>query len=195
MEAQVLTLPDSKPLTVRTATAENAPATLALSLALFRSVVDEGLYTVREPSEFDVTEAEERGYIEEDRVASGNLRLVATEGDDAVVGMVRASTGTHRRTGHFADIDSLWVNASWRRLGMDGGLLSALVSWARDHAEIERLGLSAFSTNEAAIRLYRRHGFAVEGRYSRDIKFADGTYADTVARGLMVKERSAAPRA
>ena len=127
IEAQVLTLPDGEPLIVRTATAEDAPATLAL----FRSVVDEGLFTVREPSEFDVTEDEERGYIEEDRVASGNLRLVATEGDDAVVGMVRATAGTYKRTGHFADIDdSLWVDASWRRLGVAAGLLSALVSWA-----------------------------------------------------------------
>jgi RimJ/RimL family protein N-acetyltransferase len=155
--------------------------------------VDESLYTVREPSEFGVTEDGERGYMEEDRVAPGNLRLVATEGDDAGVGMVRASAGPYRRTGHFADIDPLWVNASWR-LAVAGGLLSALVSRARDHAEIERLGLPVFSTSEAAIRLYRRHGFAVEGRYPRDIKLADGTCADTVAMGLMFKERSTAPR-
>jgi ribosomal protein S18 acetylase RimI-like enzyme len=157
--------------------------------------VDEGLYTVGEPSEFDVTEGEERGYIEEDRVAPGNLRLVAMEGDDAGVGMVRASAGPYKRTGHFADTDPLWVNVSWRRLAVAGGLLSALVSRARDHAGIEKLGLPVFSTSEAAIRLYRRNGFAVEGRYPRDIKLADGTCADTVAMGLMVKERSRAPRA
>ena len=191
IEAQELTLPDGGSLTVRTATADDAPATLAL----FRSVVDEGLYTVRETSEVDVTEDEERGYIEEDRVAPGNLCLVATEGDGAVVGMLRASAGTYRRTGHFADIGSLWVAASRRRRGVAGGLLSTLVSWARDHAEIEKLGLFVFSTNEAAIRLYRRHGFLVEGRYPRDIKFGDGSYAGTVAMGLMVKERPAASRA
>jgi RimJ/RimL family protein N-acetyltransferase len=61
--------------------------------------------------------------------------------------------------------------------------------------DIEKLGLFAFSTNEAVIRLYRCHGFAVEGRYPGDLKFGDGTYADTVARGLMVKERPAASRA
>jgi len=137
-------------------------------------------------------------------VAPGNLCLVATEGDNAVIGMVRATAGTYKRTGHFADIDdSLWVDASWRRLGVAAGLLSALVSWAPgplgpwalDHVDIEKLGLFAFSTNEAVIRLYRRHGFAVEGRYPGDLKFGDGTYADTVARGLMVKERPAASRA
>ncbi len=71
-------------------------------------------------------------------------------------------------------------------------MLSTLISWARDHPEIEKPGHFVFSTNGAEIRLYERHGFAVEGRYPRDIKFGDGGYADTVAMGLLVKERPAA---
>jgi len=181
-------MPGGGSVTVRTATAGDAPATLAL----FRSVVEEGAYTVRELSELDLTEDEERGYIEEDWAAPGNLCLVATDGDGAVVGMVRASAGTYRRTGHFADVDSLWVDVSWRRRGVAKGLLSALISWAREHPRIEKLGLFVFSTNGAAIRLYERHGFRVEGLYPRDIKFGDGSYADTVAMGLRVKDRPAA---
>ncbi len=182
---------DGGTLTVRTATADDAPATLAL----LRSVVEEGSYTLREAAELTTTEDEERDHIEEDRAAPGALCLVAAEEDGTVVGTVRASAGTYRRTRHFADIGSLWVDAIRRRQGVARGLLSALVSWARDHPEIEKLGLFVFSTNEAAIRLYARHGFLVEGRYPRDIKFGDGSYADTVAMGLMVKERPAASRA
>ena len=184
-------MPGGGPLTIRTATADDAPATLAL----YRSIVDEGAYTVREPSEFDLTEERERGYIEEDRGAPGSLCLVATDADGAVVGMVRASAGTHRRTRHFADVESLWVDASWRRRGVAKALLSALVSWARDHPRIEKLGLFVFSTNRAAIQPYGRHGFTVEGGYPRDIKFGDGSHADTIAMGLMVEERPAASRA
>lgn len=153
--------------------------------------MEEGSYTVREPSEFDLTEAEEREQIEEDRGAPGSLCLVATI-DDTVVGMVRASAEPYRRTRHFAEVDSLWVDAGHRGRGVAGCLLSALISWARDHPEIEKLGLFVFSTNGVAIRLYRRHGFTVEGRYPRDIKFGDGGYADTVAMGMPVKERPAA---
>ncbi len=178
-------------VTIRTATADDAPATLAL----FRSVVEEGAYTVREPSEVTLTEAEERECIEDDREAPGNLCLVATENDGTVVGMVRAAAEPHRRTRHFADVDSLWVDAGHRRRGVGERLLSALISWAQNHPEIEKLGLFVFSTNGAAIRLYERHGFAVEGRYPRDIKFGDGGYADTVAMGLPVKDRPAASEA
>ena len=156
--------------------------------------MDEGAYTVREPSEFDLTEDQGREYIEGDRASPGNLCLVATDGGGAV-GMVRASAGIHRRTSHFADIDSLWVDASRRRRGVAKALLWALISRARDHPEIEKIGLFVFSTNEAAIRLYRSHGSTVEGRYPRDIRFGDGSYADTVAMGLMVEECPAASRA
>ena len=169
------------------ATAADAPATLAL----LRSVVEEGAYTVRESSEFDLTETEEREQIEEDRAAPGSLCLVATMGD-TVVGMVRASAEPYRRTRHFVDVGSLWVDAGHRGRRVAGNLLSALISWARDHPEIEKLGLFVFSTNGAAIRLHERHGFTVEGRYPRDIKFGDGGYADTVSMGLPVKDGPAA---
>jgi RimJ/RimL family protein N-acetyltransferase len=70
-------------------------------------------------------------------------------------------------------------------------LLAALISWAKVRPEIEKLGLFVFSTNEAAIHMCQEHGFVVEGRYPRDIKFEDGTYADTVAMGLLVKPPTA----
>ncbi|QIN83894.1 GNAT family N-acetyltransferase [Rubrobacter tropicus] len=190
IEAKTHTLRDGGSLTIRSAIADDAPATLEL----LRSVVEEGAYTVREPSEFDLTEAGERECIEEDREAAGNLCLVATTGGE-VVGMVRASAETYRRTRHFADLDSLWVHAVHRRRGVAGTLLAALVAWARSHPEIEKLGLYVFSTNGGAVRLYETHGFAVEGRYPRDIKFGDGSYADTVAMGLIVKERPAGSNA
>ena len=169
---------------------DDAPETLAL----LRSVVEEGSYTVREPSEVNLTEVEEREYIGKDREAPGNLCLVATAGG-AVVGTVRASAEPYRRVRHFADIDSLWVGLSHRRRGVADLLVSSLVSWARDHPEIEKLGLYVFSTNGGAIHLYEKHGFVVEGRYPRDIKFGDDDYTDTVAMGLLVKGRVPGPPA
>lgn len=179
-------LSDGTPAIIRTATTHDAPATLAL----FRSVVEEGRYTVQEPSEVTITEDEEREYIEADRKAPGHLCLVATVGG-VVVGMLRAQAESYRRTRHFADIDSMWVHASWWRRGLGRHLLAELIAWAQGHPEIEKLGLYVFSTNTAAIRLYQEHGFVVEGKYPRDMKFGDGSYVDTVAMGLLVKARPA----
>jgi hypothetical protein len=83
----------------------------------------------------------------------------------------------------------MWVHAFWRRRGLARHLLAELIAWAQGHPEIEKLGLYVFSTNTAAIRLYQEHGFVVEGRYPRDMKFGDGSYVDTVAMELLVKAR------
>jgi len=40
-----------------------------------------------------------------------------------------------------------------------------------------------FSTSEAALALYTKHGFVEEGRGVRDMKFEDGSYADTIMLG------------
>jgi RimJ/RimL family protein N-acetyltransferase len=184
IEPERRTLSDGTPVVIRTADADDAPETAAL----FRSVVAEGLYTVQTPSEVRITDAEEREYIEANRENPGSLCLVATV-DGAVIGTVRAQAEPYRRTRHFADIDSMWVHAAWRRRGIAAHLLGALISWARHHPEIEKLGLYVFSTNTSAIRLYGRHGFVIEGRYPRDMKFEDGSYVDTVAMGLLVKPR------
>jgi ribosomal protein S18 acetylase RimI-like enzyme len=186
VEPERRTLPDGTPVVIRTAAADDAPETLAL----FRSVVDEGLYTVQTPPELRITDTDEQAYIEADRENPGSLCLVATV-DGAVIGTVRAQAEPYRRTRHFADIDSMWVHASWRRGGVAAHLLGALISWVQQHPEIEKLGLYVFSTNTSAISLYRRHGFVIEGRYPRDMKFEDGSYVDTVAMGLLVKPRPA----
>ena len=152
--------------------------------------MEEEAYTVRKPSEFGLAEAEEREYIEEDRQVPGNPCLVATESGE-VVGIVRASAEPYRRTRHFADIGFPRADAFHGRRGVAGRLLDTLISRARKHPEIEKLGLYVFSTNTGAIRPYEKHGFIVEGRYPGDIKFGDGGYADTLAVGLVVKERVA----
>ena len=61
--------------------------------------MEEGGYTVREPSEFDLTEDGEDEYVENDREAAVNPCFVATTGGE-VGGMVRASA---ERDGSLAD--------------------------------------------------------------------------------------------
>jgi len=50
----------------------------------------------------------------------------------------------------------------------------------------EILQLSAFSTNKRAMHVYRKCGFKKCGKLTRDIKFADGTYADRVMMELLL---------
>ena len=57
VELERHTLFDGTPVTIRTADTGDA----AVTLALFRSVLEEGRYAVQTPSEVTVTEKEEQG--------------------------------------------------------------------------------------------------------------------------------------
>ncbi len=166
---------------IRTASETDAAAILDL----YRSVLAEGRYTLLLLEEMQRTEEEERKDIANEIKRPGCLRVVAKV-DGLIVGMARVKAGGLQRTAHFGDVDSVWVHAEWRRHGIGNALMGAIVRWSEGEKGIEKLGLFVFSTSEAAIALYHRNGFTIEGRAPRDIKFAEGDYADTVIMGRMV---------
>ncbi|MEM9119402.1 MAG: GNAT family N-acetyltransferase [Cyanobacteria bacterium P01_F01_bin.56] len=184
LNASTKWLADGTPVTLRSAAVTDAEATLAL----FRSIVEEGQYTLAEPAELTQTLAAEQAAIAADQDAPSDLCLVATV-DEQVVGMVRATAGSYRRTQHFADIDSMWVAQSWRGRGVAHALMKTLITWAEQHEHLEKLGLFVFSSNRRAIRFYEKHGFIIEGRYARDMKLSDREYVDTIAMGQLIKPR------
>ena len=65
-------------------------------------------------------------------------------------------------------------------------LLDASVEWARARPEIHKVVLQVWPHNEAAISLYRRAGFVVEGYRHRHWRRADGSLWDVIEMGLLV---------
>ncbi|MFV9675735.1 MAG: GNAT family N-acetyltransferase [Anaerolineales bacterium] len=176
-----LTLEQGEQFRIRTASETDAVSILDL----YRSVLAEGRYTLLLLEEMQRTEEEERKDIANEIKRPGCLRVVA-EVDGLIVGMARVKAGGLQRTAHFGDVDSVWVHAEWRRHGIGNALMGAIVRWSEGEKGIEKLGLFVFSTSEAAIALYHRNGFTIEGRAPRDIKFAEDDYADTVIMGRMI---------
>ncbi|MES0339973.1 MAG: GNAT family N-acetyltransferase [Anaerolineales bacterium] len=176
-----LTLEQGEQFCIRTASETDAVSILDL----YRSVLAEGRYTLLLLEEMQRTEEVERKAIADEIKRPGCLRVVA-EVDGLIVGMARVKAGGLRRTAHFGDVDSVWVHSEWRRHGIGNALMDSIVRWAKGNKGIEKLGLFVFSTSEAAIALYHRNGFTIEGRAPRDIKFAEDDYADTVIMGRMV---------
>jgi RimJ/RimL family protein N-acetyltransferase len=56
--------------------------------------------------------------------------------------------------------------------------MQTLIEWAEAHPGIEKLTLGVFATNTRAIALYRKLGFAEEGRQPREVKFGPDDYVD-----------------
>jgi diaminopimelate decarboxylase len=158
--------PTSTPpgITVRPA----APRDARPFLEFWSAIVAEGRYvrseTVRHPA----------------RVYRGRFRrpwtereaqVLAVEGD-RVVGHVYVQREDHPVTRHVATL-GIAVAASHRGRGVGSVLMAEAVRWARS-VGVEKLLLSVYPHNTAAIALYRKFGFVEEGRLLRQSRKAHG---------------------
>jgi RimJ/RimL family protein N-acetyltransferase len=105
-----------------------------------------------------------------------SAHLVAVEGD-AVVGSLSIRREDHPATWHVATL-GMFVVASHRGRGIGTALMEEAVAWARRFG-VERVELTVYPHNEAAIALYRKLGFVEEGRLVRHAKKSYG-YEDEV---------------
>lgn len=103
-------------------------------------------------------------------------QIVAVE-RGRVVGHVYVQRELHPVTRHVATL-GIAVAADRRSLGIGTALMAEAIRWGRS-VGVEKLMLSVYPTNRAAIALYRRFGFVDEGRLVRHSRKSYG-YEDEV---------------
>ena len=107
--------------------------------------------------------------------------LVAIEGDRVVGNLSIARRDDHPATWHVATM-GMFVVASHRGRGIGTALMAEAIRWAREYG-LERIELSVYPHNDAALALYRRFGFVEEGRLVRHAKKSYG-YEDEIVMAL-----------
>jgi len=174
----VHTTRDNRRFRVRRARREDAAAMLRYAEALFEEPDLPVLYS---PGEFALTWAEEQEFIQSHEAPNAMFMLALSE--KVVIGSLGFQAGKQARTRH-AGIFGVSVARQWRGVGVGSVLIGRLVAWAREHPEIERIGLEVFATNPRAHELYRRFGFQEEGRRHGAIRMGQRR-VDTIQMGLL----------
>jgi putative acetyltransferase len=98
--------------------------------------------------------------------------------DDQIVGMVSLDTYPHRPRRRHVGAIGICVHGDWQGKGVGVALLHAGLDLADNWLNLTRLELEVYADNEAAIRLYERVGFELEGTL-RQHAFRDGRYVDS----------------
>ena len=105
---------------------------------------------------------------------------VVAEAAGRVVGHLSVSREDGLATRHVASL-GMAVARDWRGCGVGSALVAEAFRWAR-WAGVEKLALSVYPHNEAALALYRKFGFEEEGRLRGHSKKSYG-YEDEIVMG------------
>lgn len=111
--------------------------------------------------------------------------IVAVSGN-RVIGHLGVAREDGPVTRHVASL-GMSVAKDWRGRGVGSALMVDCIRWARE-VGVEKLALSVYPDNEAALALYRKFGFIEEGRLSGHSKKSIG-YRDEIVMGLWLIPR------
>lgn len=109
-------------------------------------------------------------------IPEGSVSLVA-EVDGKVIGhaaIICRSKSPRRK--HVGEI-GMAVHPGWKRKGIGSSLLEALLDLSERWLNLSRIELTVFVDNEAAVGLYKKYGFEIEGTH-KNYAFRDGEFVD-----------------
>ncbi|MFK3843439.1 GNAT family N-acetyltransferase [Serratia sp. NPDC087055] len=106
----------------------------------------------------------------------GTHNLVACI-DGQVVGQLSVMLNQRVRRRHVATF-GIGVDSRHHGKGVGSSLMKAMIDLCDNWADIERIELTVFTDNQAAIALYRKFGFDIEGT-SRAYAMRDGKLVDS----------------
>lgn len=119
---------------------------------------------------------------------SPDHRMVVAESAGMIIGHAGLKMYSGRRK-HVGDI-GIAVDESYQGLGVGTQMMEALLDLADNWYNLRRVELSVFADNAAAIHLYEKLGFKVEGTHEA-FAFREGCYVDAVSMARVRLETSA----
>ncbi|GEM_PF-348433 len=152
--------PSAAPLDVdlRQAVPDDAPELLTF---LDELLLEDNLDIVLTREECRWTEDDERRILDEFQSADNSAFFIARM-DGRICGVLDIRGGRRRMLRHAASL-GISILKPYRGRGVGTRMMRSAIEWARATGILTRLELNVFSSNEPAIRLYRRLGFALEG--------------------------------
>jgi len=161
---------------------EIQPSDAGAYLALCLRLDAESTLMMYEPGERASSEEVMRRSI--DRMeASGNQTVLLAEVDGAIAGYVGVYGGEFRRDRHCGYLVT-GVLQAYARQGIGTQLFAAAEVWAKAH-RLLRLELTVQQRNQAAVKLYQKMGFLIEGERTASMMI-DGQLIDEYYMGKVL---------
>ena len=143
-------------------------------LRLRKQVNEETSFMLREPDENAVLAQQQLEQFLHDS-SQGNILILVAEDQEQLVGFLIGERGVRSRNRHRFSL-MIGILQAWTSQGIGTQLFLAMEDWAREQG-ILRLELTVATHNQAAVALYQKRGFAIEGTMKHTM-FIDEDYID-----------------
>ena len=112
-----------------------------------------------------MTDTEMELFLDKQAHSENQITLLALLNDE-IAGLVNITADQRKRVRHIGDLFIVIGKKYWNN-GLGSLLLEEVVEWAQASGILRRLQLTVQTRNQAAVHLYQKQGFVIEGRQER----------------------------
>ena len=115
-----------------------------------------------------------------------NLIILGAEHERRLIGYAQIGKGSQPRRIGTAGL-AIYLHQDYQGAGLGTEMTGLLLEAAEEHG-VHKVNLDTVADNEAAIRLFEKMGFEVEGRIRDSYRGPDGRYHDIIAMGKILDQ-------
>ena len=131
-----------------------------------------------------MTDTEMELFLDKQAHSENQITLLALLNDE-IAGLVNITADQRKRVRHIGDLFIVIGQKYWNN-GLGSLLLEEVIEWAQVSGILRRLQLTVQTRNQAAVHLYQKHGFVIEGRQERGAYIEEGEFIDVYLMGRLI---------
>jgi RimJ/RimL family protein N-acetyltransferase len=118
--------------------------------------------------------------------STNSIYLIAElpESEPQLLGELSLSGDSFQYSKHVTSL-GMNIRREWRNVGLGSELMMRAIAWAKGNTLVKRIELEVYSRNKAAIHLYEKFGFEIEG-CKRRLVYQRGEYHDMLIMALLL---------
>ena len=155
-------------------------------IALLDQIGHESSFTSLDENGIAMSESEMELFIDQQAQSENQITLLAFLNDE-LVGVVNITADQRPRVRHIGDVFLGIKKAYWGN-GLGSILMEEAIEWAQSSGSIRRLQLTVQKRNTAAVHLYEKMGFRIEGLQERGACIEGGEFLDVYLMGQLIDE-------
>lgn len=155
-------------------------------IALLDQIGHESSFTSLDENGIAMSESEMHRFINKQAQSDNQIILLAFLNDE-LVGVINITADQRPRVRHIGDVFLGIKKAYWGN-GLGSILMEEAIEWAQSSGSISRLQLTVQKRNTAAVHLYEKMGFIIEGLQERGAYIEGGEFLDVYLMGQLIDE-------